>query len=262
MFSFEIESQGIKNYDSKNDTNIISTDEGLLLAGLSSRNQKVRDSCSRGIREILIKKINIIKPGNIIEHERSYWEDKKGELELECNMEKIKSIFDIENKEGTFLSGGGRSSYGFELDNTFILSFSLLHKQSEKSSEYCFKGIRIQESCKRIILEPDSLYNGTWRIYYVNGNLWNESNYINGKKEGFSNNYYSTGELMMSTYYVEHKLMETLRYKKKGILQSRTRLINDGRYKEINTYDDKGQLVSTEIDKIRVWAKKIYKKRK
>ena len=46
---------------------------------------------------------------------------------------------------------------------------------------------------------------GKWMYYFVNGNVFSEENYANGKLDGVVHNYYPNGKLTEETYYKEGK---------------------------------------------------------
>jgi len=47
------------------------------------------------------------------------------------------------------------------------------------------------------------LMNGIYKEYYIDGQLWKEVNYIDGKKEGIYKSYYQNGKLKEEINYID-----------------------------------------------------------
>ena len=57
----------------------------------------------------------------------------------------------------------------------------------------------------------DYIKEGLYTSYYKNGNIENESNYINGKLNGLSTYYYESGKIYFQLYYKDNQSIKTIK---------------------------------------------------
>jgi hypothetical protein len=68
----------------------------------------------------------------------------------------------------------------------------------------------------------DSIIDGSYKMYFINGNVESESTYKNGKKEGVTKDYYPSGKLKSSTEFHDGKADgNAIWYYENGVIESK-----------------------------------------
>ncbi len=180
--------------------------ESELITYLSDKNQNLRIAAANRISKLLSSSDNVVAKGNIEEHPLQYW--------------KSKSIISFDKKYEPLKDG--RIGINYVTKDQFLKEFGLSEEDISKSTfkhvgfaqlDHMYKVryrcvadkvdlISLISSPEYYVVMPDKGFKGEWYNFYINGQVYSKSNFVNGMKTGVEI-FSSFDKLMYQLYYKE-----------------------------------------------------------
>lgn len=186
--------------------------EPELLAALENPDPAVRSEAATAIRELLDAGQNEVAPGNVIEHERAYWEERVAGLRRGLNRIEIAVRLGIpipSVSSGMYSGGSGVETW--PLDRTFSVTLSLIRRSAAPSKPRIALGLEdngytlvkatLAESPRSVWVKPAEDFTGQWETYFVTGQPANRIDYADGKYHGEFIAYRPTGGIRYRKHY-------------------------------------------------------------
>ena len=185
--------------------------EPKLILSLESKDPEVRKQAAREIRTRLAQQRFVIGEGNIIEHNREFWENKVGMFREMADIIELLDTFSI-------ITANLKPNYDdikiFRIDHMFLIYVEMNPKRTKG------KVIRLQFEPQVIKVAQPRSYTGLWKVYNLIGEIAIETSYKKGKKHGVETINYNDGNTCWSKIYEEGKIMSLRSYSQTGELTS------------------------------------------